>query len=129
MYSIAKLTPYFETLDQIKQNGDIKIAGHLLNTTINIPDVSYLENRASTSKDIDISVDFEKSQLKLIKTLLNGQSVVVTHTAKKSLLLNNILDDLEIGRHISVSDHKYYPKFLNNYVSRNHTYFNRIYLM
>ena len=131
MYSMAKLSPFFDTLNDIKQNSDVNVIvayPRKDNFTHNISDVTYLRNRARNYGELSISHNYEKIQ-HTITQLMRGQAVVVVHSTLRSLLLNNVLDELEVGKHIHVSDHRYYPTFSYNYVSKDHKYHRNICIM
>jgi len=130
---MAKLSPFFDTLNDIKQNSDVNVIlsnpTFLDNFTHNISDVTYLQNRANKYGKLDIAHHYEKIQHTLIRQLMRGQTVIVVHSTLRSLLLNNVLNELEVGKHIHVSDHRYYPTFSYNYVSKDHKYHRNICIM
>ena len=133
MYSMAKLSPFFDTLNDIKQNSDVNVIlsnpTFLDNFTHNISDVTYLQNRAHKySNMVPIAHNYEEIQ-HTITQLIRGQAVMVVHSTFRSLLLYSVLDELEVGKHIHVSDHRYYPTFSYNYVSKDHKYHRNICIM
>ena len=131
MYSMAKLSPFFDTLNDIKQNSDVDVTlsyPKLGNFTHNISDVTYLQNRHQKFGE-NIFSRYDKIQHTIITQLMRGQAVMVVHSTLRSLLLNNVLSELEVGKHIHVSHHRYYPTFSYNYVSKDHKYHRNICIM
>ena len=57
---------------------------------------------------------------------MKGQTVLVFNTALKEYYLKHFIADLEVGRHIHVSDYKYYPKYSYNYVSKDNMLYKNI---
>ncbi|CAG2165660.1 unnamed protein product [Oppiella nova] len=96
---MAKLSPFFDTLDDIKENSDVNVIVAYPtifgNFTHNISDVTYLQNRANKYGKLDIAHHYKKIQHTIIRLLMRGQAIMESgFYVHKQIMLNFIIKQL-----------------------------------